>query len=100
MSVTGQSGSADVALVDVRIEQTDPGQALAGLAAAPRLAGPARAETAEQLYTAEREMLEGCRMIPIAHLPEAYGVGPRVRGGPGIAPSGEWRFENVWLERP
>jgi hypothetical protein len=25
-------------------------------------------------------------------------VSPRVKGGPGIAPSGEWRFDNLWLE--
>ncbi len=43
-------------------------------------------------------LLEGFRVIPLIHLPDVYGVGPRVRGGPGITPSGEWRFENLWLE--
>ena len=37
-------------------------------------------------------------MIPLIHLPDVYGVGPRVKGGPGITPLGEWRFENLWLE--
>ena len=37
-------------------------------------------------------------MVPLFHLPDVYGVAPRVKGGPGISPLGEWRFENVWLE--
>jgi hypothetical protein len=42
--------------------------------------------------------LEGFRVIPLFHLPDVYGVSPRVKGGPGITPLGEWRFENLWLE--
>ena len=43
-------------------------------------------------------LLDGYRVIPLFHLPDVYGVGPRVKGGPGITPLGEWRFENLWLE--
>ena len=50
------------------------------------------------MYRAERALLEGFRVIPLFHLPDVYGVGPRVKGGPGISPLGEWRFENLWLE--
>ena len=50
------------------------------------------------MYAAERSLLEGFRVIPLIHLPDIYGVSPRVKGGPGITPSGEWRFENLWLE--
>ena len=39
-------------------------------------------------------------MIPLIHLPDVYGVSPRLRGAPGITPAGEWRFENLWLEGP
>ena len=28
----------------------------------------------------------------------ALAFAPRVKGGPGIGPLGEWRFENLWLE--
>jgi ABC-type oligopeptide transport system substrate-binding subunit len=52
----------------------------------------------EQNYAAERALLEGFRVIPLIHLPDVYGVGPRVKGGPGISPLGEWRFEDLWLE--
>jgi ABC-type oligopeptide transport system substrate-binding subunit len=50
------------------------------------------------LYAAESALLEGFRVIPLFHLPDAYGVSPRVKGGPGITPLGEWRLANLWLE--
>jgi ABC-type oligopeptide transport system substrate-binding subunit len=102
ISVTPQPANADVVLVELRITATDPLKALAEIAAAlgspiaqrdlPPNASP------EQMYAAERSLLEGFRVIPLIHLPDIYGVSPRVKGGPGITPSGEWRFENLWLE--
>ena len=97
VSVTAQSGSADVSLVELRIGSADPGKALAELAVGLGIPAPGRVDTPELAYAAERGLLEGFRVIPLAHLPDVYGVGSRVRGGPGIAPSGEWRFENLWL---
>jgi hypothetical protein len=96
--VTSQPGTADVSLVELRIASTDPAKALAELAAALGLPREPSPTTPEQTYAAERALLEGFRVIPLIHLPDVYGVGPRVRGGPGITPSGEWRFENLWLE--
>ncbi len=101
VSVTSQPGSADVSLIELRIASTDAAKALGEIAAALGLPAPPRdasLNTPEQTYAAERALLEGFRVIPLIHLPDVYGVGPRVRGGPGIAPSGEWRFENLWLE--
>ena len=106
VSVTAQAANADVVLRELRIASADPAKALAqiaaalGLAAPPRGASPNTASNAspEQTYAAERALLEGFRVIPLIHLPDVYGVSPRVRGGPGIAPSGEWRFDNLWLE--
>jgi ABC-type oligopeptide transport system substrate-binding subunit len=68
------------------------------MAAALGLPEPPRAASPEALYAAERALLEGFRVIPLFHLPDVYGVNPRVKGGPGIAPLGEWRFENLWVE--
>jgi peptide/nickel transport system substrate-binding protein len=98
--VTGPAAgaAADVRLIEVRIASDDPVRALAGVAAAVGLPEPPRADSAEALYAAERALLEGFRVVPLFHLPDVYGVGPRVRGGPGITPMGEWRFENLWLE--
>jgi ABC-type transport system substrate-binding protein len=102
VSVTPQAANADVALVELGIGSADPAKALAQIAAALGLAAssatPPANPSPEQLYTAERTLLEGFRVIPLIHLPDVYGVGPRVKGGPGISPSGELRFENLWLE--
>jgi hypothetical protein len=102
VSVTPQTANADVALVELRIASADPAKALARIAADLGLPAllrdlPVNASP-EQTYAAERALLEGFRVIPLIHLPDVYGVGPRVRGGPGITPLGEWRFENLWLE--
>ncbi|HEY7390909.1 MAG TPA: ABC transporter substrate-binding protein [Bryobacteraceae bacterium] len=96
---TGQAiAKADLRLVEVRIPSSDPGQALAALAAAFAFPEPPNAATTEMLLAAERSYLANFKVIPLFHLPYIYGVGPRVRGGPGITPLGEWRFENLWLE--
>ncbi|HUE03890.1 MAG TPA: hypothetical protein VMR62_30330, partial [Bryobacteraceae bacterium] len=52
----------------------------------------------EELYAAERALLEGFRVIPLFHLPDVYGASPRVKGGPVVTPLGEWRFDSLWLE--
>jgi ABC-type transport system substrate-binding protein len=102
VSVTAQPASADVVLVELRINSADGPKALADMATAlgsrpaPRDLAPNASP--EQMYAVERSLLEGFRVIPLIHLPDIYGVSPRVKGGSGITPSGEWRFENLWLE--
>jgi ABC-type transport system substrate-binding protein len=98
VSVVPPGAAADVRLVQSRIASNDPARALAGVAQSLGLPEPPRAESPEALYAAERALLEGFRVIPLFHLPDVYGVSPRVKGGPGITPLGEWRFENLWLE--
>lgn len=98
VTVTTQPATADVRLVELRIASPDPAKALAALAATLGAPEPPRIDTPEALFNAERALLDGYRVIPLIHLPEVYGVGPHVRGAPGITPLGEWRFENLWLE--
>lgn len=98
LSPAAVNATADVRLVEVRIASAEPARALAAAAAALGLPEPARADSPEAVYAAERALLDGYRAIPLFHLPDVYGVGPRVRGGPGITPLGEWRFETLWLE--
>ena len=98
VTVVPANPTADVRLVEVRITSAEPWQALAGLAASLSLPEPPHAGSAEALFAAERSLLADFRVIPLLHLPYVYGVGPRVRGGPGITPLGEWRFEKLWLE--
>jgi hypothetical protein len=98
LTVMVTTGNADVRLVRARILSSEGPPALAMLAASLGLPEPARAETPDALYAAERSLLDGFRVIPLFHLPELFAVGPRVHGGPGLTPLGEWRFENLWLE--
>jgi len=90
--------AADIRLVEARIPTADPQRALAALATAFGLPEPARADTPEALYAAEHNLLDGFRVVPLFHLPDVYGAGPRVKGGPGITPLGEWRLGDLWME--
>ena len=92
------AGASDVRLMELRVVSSDPWLALEAMAGMVGLPAPARTDSPEALYAAERALLEGYRVIPLIHLPDVYGAGPRVRGAPGIGPLGEWRFENLWLE--
>jgi peptide/nickel transport system substrate-binding protein len=96
ITVTQQNANADVRLAEARVASSDPSRALAGLAAAFGL--PAPTASPEGLYGSERSLLEGFHVVPLFHLPVVYGVSPRIKGGPGITPLGEWRFENLWIE--
>jgi hypothetical protein len=98
VSATAPGPGGDVRLVEVRIASADPAAALAGVASALGLAPPTRVDSPEAIYAAERALLEGYRVVPLFHLPEVYGVNPRVKGSPGITPLGDWRFENLWVE--
>ena len=99
LTVTVVTGAADVKLAEFRIVSTDPARALTAIAGAMGAAVPAvNAASPEALYAAERSLLEGFRIVPLFHLPDTYGAGPRVKGGLGVSPLGEWRFDNLWLE--
>ncbi len=93
-----QANTADIRLIEARIASADPSRALAALADAFGLPEPPPVATPDALYAAERNLLEGFRVIPLFHLPDIYGAGQRVKGGSGITPLGEWRFGDLWLE--
>ena len=98
VSIVPPTANADVRLVETRIPFADAPHALASVAVAFGLNEPPAARTPEDQYLAERALLEGYRVIPLFHLPDVYGAGPRVQGGPVITPLGEWRFDSLWLE--
>jgi peptide/nickel transport system substrate-binding protein len=100
VTVAPANPTADLRLVEVRITSGEPWQALNGLAHSLGLTELAHGASPEALFAAERGLLGDFHVIPLLHLPYVYGVGPRVRGGPGITPLGEWRFEKLWLEGP
>jgi ABC-type transport system substrate-binding protein len=94
LQVTNQPRS-ELRLVRARFYSIDAARALEELAAALGLGEPRGAP-----YTAERALLEGFRVVPLFHLPEAYGVGPRVKVWlkPGVSRMGELPLADVWLE--
>jgi peptide/nickel transport system substrate-binding protein len=102
VSAQSSADDYDVLLARARIHSTDPGEALIGVARAlgwtelPNLDYPAAAGS---LYEAELGMLEGAWVIPLFHLPDTYGLNPRVKNWmqPGTFRLDKWRLENVWL---
>lgn len=100
VTVVAATANADVRLAQARVTSSNPAAALAGVAAAFGLGEPAKGETYEGVYAAERALLDGWRVAPLFHLPDIYAASPRVKGGPGITPLGEWRFEALWIDRP
>ena len=74
---------SDLRLAAIPIRVTDPRAALRDLAAALRLQFPAT----DDLYEAEKALLESARVIPLFHLPVAHQLSPAVRG---------WRSSEPW----
>jgi ABC-type transport system substrate-binding protein len=88
----------DLKLVRILLPSTDPDAALAAVAAAVGASAPEAGKTPEQWYAAENELLEKGRVIPLLHLPVAYGLSPRVKDWPA-SKTGEWSLDQVWLEQ-
>lgn len=57
------------------------------------------ASAAERAYRLEASFVGRSLVVPLVHLPELYGVGPRVAGwpGPALEPPGASRLELAWL---
>jgi ABC-type transport system substrate-binding protein len=51
----------------------------------------------EKLYAEELRLLEERQVLPLVLLPEFVGIAPGVRNWT-VAPSGEWRLGDVWLD--
>jgi hypothetical protein len=98
LAVAMGNGATDARLAEIRIVSADPARALDAVAAALGMNPPPHAASPEALYAAEKAMLDGFRVVPLFQLPEVYGVSPKVKGGSGVSPLGEWRFDNLWLE--
>jgi len=96
------SSNSDVRLVRWRIAAPDAREALttfiSRLGGVQTEAALMPMDTPEQRYAAERAVLDRGRVIPVAFVPEIYGVGTSVRDW--MPPkSGGWRLEDVWLEQ-
>lgn len=92
------SGADDIRLVRITLPSPDPALALREMARQLALPQPVlHGNTVDDLYQAERAMLEGGNVIPLFHLPVASAAGPRVHNW---APDrlGAWNLADVWLE--
>jgi peptide/nickel transport system substrate-binding protein len=56
-----------------------------------------KADTPEQVYSAERKLLDSFRDVPLVYSPELIGIGPRVKDWSAL-PWGDWRLPDAWLE--
>jgi len=54
----------------------------------------------EELYQAERRMLESHRIIPVLYLPDLYGIAPRVHNWSQAQQNGSFslHLDNLWVE--
>jgi ABC-type transport system substrate-binding protein len=113
------SGANDIRLMRVVLPSPDPATSLADAARQLELPLPAFPAAApnnvvndhssddpslNDLYQAERGLLEGYRVIPLFHLPVATAASARVRNWapdlPGTWNDSEFSLANVWLGDP
>jgi peptide/nickel transport system substrate-binding protein len=100
------SGAEDIRLVRVVLPSPDPATSLAEAArqlGLPQPAFPAtRGDNLDELYQAERGLLDGYAVIPLFHLPVASAASGRVRDWAvdrrGEWSGGEFSLADVWLE--
>ncbi len=93
-------GDADLEVERLRIDGPTLGEATRQ--AAMSLGLPANAQGGpEQDYAAERQFLDTQAVVPLVHIPELLGIGPRVMDW-SATPWGAWRLECVSLggEKP
>ena len=92
------SAAEDLRLVRIALVSPDPALALREAAGDLFLAEPVlRDHAVEDLYQAERSLLQGNPIIPLFHLPVATAVSARVRGWTQNK-LGLWNLADVWLE--
>jgi MarR-like DNA-binding transcriptional regulator SgrR of sgrS sRNA len=91
------SGAADIRLARIPIPSSDPHLALTRLAIALQLPAPKfNSLSIEDLYTAEKGLLQSRRVIPLLHLRNAIAARSNVRDFT-MLPDGTLQLSNVWL---
>jgi len=88
---------ADARLVKLPLPSLAPAQGLAEVSVLLGSQDRIAAAAPEALFAAEHRLLEDFRLVPLFHLPEVYGVSPRLRNW-DPQPWGDWRLDDVWLE--
>jgi ABC-type transport system substrate-binding protein len=99
---TSNAGAA-VRMVRWQLESTDAAAELVRLSTMlgmPERASALNSSKPETLYEAERALLDAHRVIPIVHLPEVYGIAPRVHNWETAQKNGGFvlHLDNIWVD--
>jgi peptide/nickel transport system substrate-binding protein len=89
----------DIRLARIPLASADPWTALEQVVATGGAPGPKIGRSIEELYAAERAVLEMQHFVPLLHLPRASALGSNVRSWATSA-LGNWQIENAWIEVP
>ncbi len=102
LRLAGAADSPHAYVERVRLESCDPAVALAGLGLIwqlPELRSTPHVSTPDALYAAERYALRDYNLIPLAHVPEAYGLSQRLHDL-SITPDGRLDLASAWMDQP
>jgi len=94
--------NADAVLLRLPLRSVEPSIALTALTddlgffaeTAPAILGATRPE---DLFEAERKLLENHRIVPVAHLPQAVWLNSNVHNWQQLA-TGAWQLDQLWVE--
>ena len=97
---------ADARIVRLRMTSANPQVALMHFLdelnpiAGVKLGGEALPDPAspEQIYNAESSVLRNFSVVPVAWIPQVYGLSNRVRDWTAPGPGDAWPVTNVWLD--
>jgi len=94
------SGTADFSLVRIVLPSPDPATSLREAARELGVPQPLiHGNAVDDLYAAERALLDGHTIIPLFHLPVGSAAGARAHAWEP-ARTGDWNIPDVWLEAP
>jgi len=90
------AAAADVRLVRIPLESSDPWIALANVAQLTGTPATKESGSIEDLYAAERALLGAERIIPLFHLPVAYAATSTLNNWT-LRRDGSWSLADAWL---
>lgn len=95
LQVSMQPETANVRLLHIRLNCADASRALREIAGNRNIGDP---NSSDALYHVERAILDEGRLIPLMHVPQVFGIGPRVRSNTGL-PACDLlsSIPNLWL---